>query len=258
MEKLIHKAKKHRFMFEELVKRDFKKKYQGTVLGMGWSILSPLMHLLVMRLVFTQFFGRNTPFYTTYLFAGNVMFSYFKDATRGGMNALVSNASIFTKVNVPKYMFLLSRNVSAVINFGLTLMVFFLFAALDGVTFSVKFFAVIYPVVYLVVFNIGMGLILSALFVYFRDTEYLYDIFTTLLHYMSAIFYSVDGYSPVIQNVFLLNPVYCAIKYMRQVVINGQIPSAGLHLLMLFYASAVLLIGGYIYKKRNHEFLYYV
>jgi len=137
-------------------------------------------------------------------------------------------------------------------------MVFFLFAALDGVTFSVKFFAVIYPVVYLVVFNIGMGLILSALFVYFRDTEYLYDIFTTLLHYMSAIFYSVDGYSPVIQNVFLLNPVYCAIKYMRQVVINGQIPSAGLHLLMLFYASAVLLIGGYIYKKKNHEFLYYV
>ena len=100
--------KKHQFLFEELTIRDFKQKYKRTVLGMGWSVLSPLLNLLVMSLVFTQFFGRNTPHYTIYLFCGNLVFSYYRESTTGGMHALLANAHIFTKVNVPKYLFLLS------------------------------------------------------------------------------------------------------------------------------------------------------
>ena len=95
------KARQNRFLFEELVKRDFKQKYKRTVLGMAWSILSPLLQLLVMRVVFTQFFGRAIAHYTTYLFCGNLVFSYFRDSTNGGMNSLMSNAHIFSKVNVP-------------------------------------------------------------------------------------------------------------------------------------------------------------
>ena len=255
---ILDKLKKHQFLFEELVKRDFKQKYKRTVLGMGWSILSPLLTLLVMKLVFTQFFGRTMEHYTTYLFAGNLMFTYYKESTKGGMNALMANKHIFTKVNVPKYMFLLTKNVSAVINFGLTLLVFFLFAAIDGVTFSWKFITILYPILCLMVFNIGVGLILSALFVFFRDISYLYDVFTMLLMYMSAIFYTVDSYAPAVQRLFLLNPVYCAIKYVRLVVLEGTIPSVQFHLLLLFYAAMAMLLGGLIYKKKNHEFLYYV
>lgn len=258
MLKIIHELKKRQFLFEELVKRDFKQKYKRTVLGMWWSILSPLLTLLVMRLVFTQFFGRNMEHYTTYLFAGNLMFSYYREATTGGMNALMANKHIFTKINVPKYIFLLTKNVSAVINFGLTLLVFFLFAAIDGVAFSWKFITILYPILCLMLFNIGVGLILSALFVFFRDIQYLYDVFTMLLMYMSAIFYTVDSYSPTIQRLFLCNPVYCAIKYVRTVVLNGSIPSVQFHLLLLLYALAALAVGGLIYKKKNHEFLYYV
>ena len=258
MKKLTSTLLKNQFLFEELVKRDFKQKYKRTVLGMGWSILSPLLTLLVMSLVFTQFFGRNMPHYTTYLFAGNLMFSYYREATTGGMNALMSNAHIFTKINVPKYMFLLTKNVSAIINFGLTLLVFFLFAAIDGVTFSPKFIAILYPILCLMVFNIGVGLILSALFVFFRDISYLYDVFTMLLMYMSAIFYTVDSYAPAIQRLFLLNPVYCAIKYVRMVVLEGTIPSAAFHLLLAGYAALAMLVGALVYKKKNHEFLYYV
>lgn len=258
MNRFLSKMKKNQFLFEELVKRDFKQKYKRTVLGMGWSILSPLLTLLVMRLVFTQFFGRNMEHYTTYLFAGNLMFSYYREATTGGMNALMANKHIFTKINVPKYIFLLTKNVSAVINFGLTLLVFFLFAAIDGVAFSWKFITILYPILCLMLFNIGVGLILSALFVFFRDIQYLYDVFTMLLMYMSAIFYTVDSYSPTIQRLFLCNPVYCAIKYVRTVVLNGSIPSVQFHLLLLLYALAALAVGGLIYKKKNHEFLYYV
>ena len=174
------------------------------------------------------------------------------------MNSLMSNARIFSKINVPKYMFLLSKNVSALINFGLTLCVFFAFALVDGVSFGVHFLALLYPILCLVVFNIGMGLVLSAMFVFFRDTSYLYDVFTMLLMYMSAIFYTVDNYSPLMQKIFLLNPVYCYIKYFRVVVLNGNIPSLGYHLLCAFYALAVVGVGALVYKKNNHKFLYYV
>ncbi len=255
---VLNKFYRYRFMFEELVKRDFKKKYKRTVLGMGWSVLSPLLQLLVMRLVFTQFFGNHVAHYTTYLFCGNLVYSYFRESTNGGMSSLMSNASIFTKINVPKYMFLLSKNVSSLINFGLTLCVFFLFALLDGVTFGFHFLSLIYPIVCLLAFNIGVGMILSALFVFFRDTSYLYDIFTLLLMYMSAIFYTVDRYSAQIQRVFLLNPVYCYIKYFRVVVLDGHLPSLQFHALCAFYALAALGIGALIYKKNNHKFLYYV
>lgn len=255
---MIQKLKKHQFLFEELVKRDFKKKYKRTVLGMGWSLLSPLLMLLVMRLVFTQFFGRDMEHYTTYLFCGNLVFSYFKESTNQGMTSLTGNASIFTKVNVPKYLFLLSKNVQTLINFGLTLLVFVLFCILDGITFTWRWVLLIYPIVGLLAFNLGMGLILSALFVIFRDIQYLWSVFTQLLMYVSAIFYSVEQYSPVVQQIFHANPVYLFIKYFRIVVIDTAVPSIWLHLLIMLYTLLVLGIGCIIYKKYNTRFLYYV
>ena len=258
MESIFKKLKKNQFMLEELIKRDFKQKYKRTVLGMFWSVLNPLLTLLVMRLVFTNFFGRGVPYYTTYIFAGNLMFSYFKEQTNGGMQSLMPNASIFTKINVPKYLFLLSKSVSAMINFGLTLLVFFVFVFIDRVPFHWTALAIIYPIVTLTVFNLGVGMILSALFVFFRDIGYIYDIFTLLLMYMSAIFYQVDKFSDRVQRLFLLNPIYCAIKYVRVVVIDGNLPSLSYHLLLLLYASVAIAVGAIIYKKFNHKFLYYV
>lgn len=255
---MIEKLKKHQFLFEELVKRDFKKKYKRTALGMAWSVLSPLLTLLVMRLVFTQFFGHHVAHYTTYLFCGNLVFSYFNESTSQGMTSLMGNAAIFSKVNVPKYLFLFSKNIQTLINFGLTLCVFFVFCALDGITFTWKFVCLLYPVGCLVLFNIGVGLILSALFVFFRDIQYLWGVFTQLLMYMSAIFYTIDNYSPMVRNLFLLNPMYLFIRYFRKIVIEATIPTVWFHLLMLADVAIVLGIGCWVYKKYNHEFLYYV
>ena len=255
---MFKEFKKHQFLLEELVKRDFKKKYKRSVLGMGWSILSPRLMLLVMRLVFTHFFGRGVEHYTTYLFCGNLIFSYFNESATQGMTSLMSNSSIFTKVNVPKYLFLLSKNSQTLINFGLTLVVFFVFCIIDGITFSFKFFMLIIPIVCLLIFNIGIGMILSALFVFFKDIQYLWTVFAQLLMYMSAIFYTIDTFPPLIQNVFHINPVYVFISYFRQIVLDGKIPSLPFHLLMLGYTVIAALIGALIYKRNNHKFLYYV
>lgn len=255
---MIQKYLRHQFLFEELVKRDFKKKYKRTVLGMAWSLLSPLLMLLVMKLVFTQFFGRTMEHYTIYLFCGNLVFSYFNESTSQGMTSLMSNAAIFTKVNVPKYLFLFSKNVQTLINFSLTLGIFFVFCAFDRILFTWKFLLLLYPICLLVLFNIGMGLILSALFVFFRDIQYLWGIFTQLLMYASAIFYTIEHYSYNVQCLFLLNPIYLFIRYFRKIVIEATIPTVWFHLLMLGDVLVVVGIGCWMYKKYNTRFLYYV
>ena len=255
---MFNKLKKHQFLFEELVKRDFKKKYKRTVLGVTWSLLSPLLMLFVMRMVFTQFFGRTMEHYTIYLFCGNLIFSYFSESTSQGMVSLVGNASIFTKVNVPKYLFLLSKNVQTLINFGLTLIVFVLFCVIDGIVFSWRWLLLVYPIAMLLLFNIGVGLILSALFVFFKDIQYLWSVFTQLIMYMSAIFYTLDGYAPVVRQLFLLNPVYVFIHYFRSIVIDLTVPSIWIHGLILLNVAIALGIGSRMYKKHNTKFLYYV
>ena len=256
---LNRKLSENKFLFSELVKRDFKKKYKRTVLGMLWSVLSPLLTLLVMSVVFTNFFGRDFKEYSyiIYLFCGNIVYSFFSDATNGGMTSLLANASIFTKVNVPKYLFVYSRNISSLINFGLTLIVFFIFCIIEGITFTPAFLLLIVPVACLIVFNIGVGLILSALYVFFRDIQYLWSVFTMLLMYMSAIFYTTDSFDKYAV-LFNLNPIYVYIKYFRVIVLYNQLPSLWLNLLAVGYAVLFYGIGALFYKRYNHKFLYYV
>ncbi len=255
---MIKKVQKYKFLFEELTKRDFTKKYKRTILGIAWSVLSPLLTLLVMYIVFGTLLGSSIEHYVIYLFSGQLVYSFFSESTNEGMTSLLNNADIFSKVNVPKYMFLLSKNISSLINFSITLCVYFLFVWFNRVPFTWKYIMLLYPILCMVIFNLGMGLILSALYVFFRDMQYLYSIFTLLLMYLSAIFYSIDTFPQLGRNLFLLNPVYVYIRYFRKIVLEATIPTIWFHLIAIGYALIALGIGCLIYKKKNHIFLYYV
>lgn len=249
---------KNQFLFEELVKRDYKKRYKRTVLGMLWSILSPLFMLTILAVIFGNFFGISIEHYVIYLFSGQVIFNYFTEATNEGMLALVSNSSIFTKINVPKYLFLFSKNVSALINFGIILLIYFCFVAFEGIAFTWKFLFLVYPIICLILFNLGMGLILSALYIFFKDIQYLYRLFTQVVMYGSAIFYSIDILPQNLQVLFYFNPIFVCITYFRSIVLHNAIPDLCLHLLLAGYAIVLFGIGCLVYKKYNYKFLYYV
>ena len=258
MKSVRNKFMIYEFMFTELVKRDFKQKYKRTVLGMVWSILAPLLMLSVLAFIFGNFFGKTIPHFIVYLFSGQVVFSYFSEATNAGMTALMHNANIFTKINVPKYLFLFSKNVSALINFGIILLIYFVFIWIDGIAFTWKFFCLLYPILCLIIINLGIGLILSALYIFFRDIQYLYGLLIQVIMYGSAIFYSIDILPPSIQAVFYCNPIFVVITYFRSIVIDGMIPDIWLHGILALYASVLFGLGCYIYKKYNYRFLYYV
>lgn len=259
MKSLINKYKQYKFVFSELVKRDFNKRYKRSVLGVMWSMLAPLFQLLVMSIVFKRIFGRSMEHYTIYLFAGQLIFNYFKEATNNGMSSIISNAGIITKVTVPKYLFLVSKVMAASINFILTMVIFFVFVAFDSLKFTWKFIMLLYPIACLFILIIGTGLILSAMYVFFKDIQYLYDIFTLALMYFSAIFYDVSIFAGSrVQQILYINPVFVYINYMREIVLNGHIPSLNYHLYSLLYALVILRIGAWMYKKYNYMFLYYI
>ena len=257
-EKINYLISNHSFMFYELVKRDFTKKYKRTILGMFWSILSPLIMLSILAIIFGNFFGRDIPHFVIYLFTGQVIFNYFVESTNEGMRALIDNASIFTKINVPKYLFLFSKNVSALINFGIILCIYFVSILVSDLEFSWKFVMLVYPIACLILINLGIGFVLSAVFIFFRDTEYIYRLFTQIVMYGSAIFYDIKFLPEYLRYLFYCNPIFVCIDYFRSIVIFGNIPSLSLHLLLAIYSLGIFLLGCWIYKKFNYKFLYYV
>jgi len=258
IQRIKEKIEKYSFVFTELVKRDFKKQYNGTVLGLLWSLVQPLLRLLIMWVVFSQFFGRNTPHYAVYLFSGLIVFIYFSTATSKGLTSLRSGANIYSKVKVPKYLFLFASNVSNLINFLMMLVAYFVFVAIDGIPFTWKFLTLIYPTVCLTAFNVGVGMVLSGMYIFFKDTKQLYELVIILVRYMSAIFYNINSFSEKVQTLFLINPVYVYIKYFRMVVIDSVIPPLWYHALCLGYALLFVALGSWMYVTQNKKYLYYV
>ena len=251
------KVKQYRFLFEELTKRDFKKKYKRTLLGIFWSVLSPFMNFLIYLFVFTFLFRRNIPHFSTYIMTGTLIYSFFVTSTNAGMVSMFANSGVISKIRVPKTIFLLSSNVACIFNFLLTLVVYFVFVAVDGLPFGPHMLLIIYPIVCMTVFNIGVGYILSTLFVFFRDIQYLYGIFTQLLMFVSAIFYTADSFPENLQIIFAINPIYRYITYVRQVIIDGIVPDLSSHLFCFGAAAIVFALGYFIHKKTEQKFVYY-
>ena len=249
--------KRNWFLLQELVRRDFTQKYKRTFLGVLWSVIAPLLSLFVMYIIFGNFFADSESSYMTYLFAGQIVFSFFSEGTRGGMSSVLSNSTILSKINISKYIFLISQNIKALIAFGINFCIFLVVAKLNGHDLSLSYLTLFYPTVCLLAFNIGFSLLLATIFVFFRDATYLYGIFTQLLLYFSAIFYNTNSFPEQIRWVFYLNPVYIYITYFRQVVIDGLIPSFQIHILALVYPLVMLLIGIYVFRKFEDQFIYY-
>ena len=251
------KIKQYRFLFEELTKRDFKKKYKRAFLGVLWSVISPFMTFLVQFFIFGYIFRRQDTQYVIYLLSGTLMYSFFTNATTTGMFTMYSNGSILSKVKVPKSLFILSSNFASIFNFLLTLIVYFVFMIFCHVNFGLHLLAMLFPIICLTIFNIGMSYILSALFVFFRDMQYLYQIFTTLLMYMSATFYEITRFPENLRFIFDVNPIYQFISYLRQVVIYSSIPDLTTHLICLCFSFGILGIGYFVHKKTEQKFVYY-
>ena len=246
------------FLLGELIRRDFIRKYKRTTFGILWSALSPLLLLITMDIIFGTFFGRNMPHYTIYLFSGLLLFNYFSTSTRGMMIALSANAPIYSKVSVPKHYFVLSLSVARFVDFLVSLAVYFIFVAVDGIAFSGRMFLLIYPIICLYMINLGIGMFLSTVYIFFRDINYLWPIICRIIMYASAIFYDVSILPGIMRRLLTCNPLYMCIDYFRQLIIHSTVPSFEYHLVLGLMSAFCLLLGYATYNFNRDKIALYV
>ncbi len=250
--------KKYRFLISQMVARDFKTKYKRSVLGVFWSFLNPLLTMSVYYFIFSTLFKSDVKNFAVYLMLGIVSFNFFNEACGMTLRAIVDNASLITKVYVPKYIYPLARIVSSAVNLLISLAPLIIIAALTGLEFHLSAFLSVYFLICLVIFSMGMSLMLSALMVFFRDIQFLWGILSMIWMQASAIFYPESILPDRFRIVLQINPLYHFIKNIRICVLDGVSPDPVNYLICLGIALFMLFIGACVFKKLQDRFVLYL
>lgn len=267
-EHFVKMFKKYRNLLSELTRKNVKLKYRDSWLGVFWSFLQPLLNMIVLSVVFGNIFGSDRKFivcYPVYLFTGRLLFEFFTSSTKRALTSFRSNAPIIKKVYVPKYMYPVSGILSNFVTFAISILcyvcvwIFFKATGIQGGSgLTINGYALLFfiPMAILLVFVVGVGLILSVLQVYFRDVEYIWDVFCTLLFYCIPIIYPLQQITtPWIQIVIKINPLYSMLELFRQCVLYCQPMSWKLLLYALAWAFGTLLIGILIFNKKSDDLI---
>lgn len=263
--------KKYKNLLNELTKKNVKLKYRNSWLGILWSFLQPLLNMVVLAVVFGGIFGKKSDqivCYPVYLFTGRLLFSFFTSSTKQAMTSFRRNQAIIKKVYVPKYMYPLSSILSNFVTFAISLLclicvwIFFKVTGWSGGSgLEITWYALLcwVPMVLLLIFSTGVGLILSVISVYFRDVEYIWDVVCQLLFYMVPILYHLSTIDTKwIRIVIKVNPLYSMIELFRHCVLYGQIMSPQLFLYAAATSIGVLLIGIWFFNKKSDDIIFHL
>lgn len=252
---------RYRFLMHELISRDFKVKYKRSILGVVWSLLYPVLMMLVMAVVFSRMFRFSVPGvnYFVYFEVGFIMFNYFSEATNNGMTSVVFNFNLLTKVYIPKYIFPLSKCLFCGINFLLTLIPLFFVILFTGTISEISWYYLLLPAIFFFgfLFTVGVSFILSTVSVFFRDMFYIYGIILTIWNYATPVFYDISIIPESLQRIFRYNPLYSYINSAREIILYGRCPCLRDIVLMVFYGIFTLIVGSIIFKKHQDDFVYY-
>lgn len=249
---------KYKYLLRLFVKRDFLKRFRRSFLGMLWSVLSPLLSMIVLTIIFSYLFKRSIENFPVYLIGGQILFGFFSESTNHALTSVIQGASIIRKVYVPKYIFPLSKVFSTFVNFLFALISFFIVFIITRAPFRWTMLLIPVPIIYLFVFSLGVSLILSAVAVFLRDLTNLYSIIITMLNYLTPIFYPVDILPGFIRSILMLNPLYIYINYFRDLTLYGIVPGLLENAAGAAYAVLALFIGAYVFMRQQDKFILYL
>lgn len=242
-----------------LVSRNLKLKYRRSVLGYVWSVLNPLLIMIVMAVVFSTMFKRNIENYPVYLFCGQLLYNAMSNSTHQAISSITGNAALLKKSYVPKYIFTLARITSGMVDLLLSLGALVLVMIATGTRFTWYLLLVPFVLVQLYVFCIGLGLFLAQANVFFRDIQYIYNAVTTAWMYLTPIFYPIESLPEQVSWVIKhLNPMYFYVGQFRDLVYSGRMPG---HLIVTagcVTALAALVLGIWSFRRAEDRFILYI
>ena len=255
MSTYIHNFLLYKDLLKELVRRDVKTKYRRSVLGILWSVLNPLGMMIIMSIVFSHVFRANIENFPVYLMCGQLIFNFFNEASTIAMSAILGNASLIKKVYVHKYLFPVSKVCSCFVNLVTSFIALVIVIIATGTPLSWTVILVVLPVLYVFLFSLGMGLLLSALVVTFRDLQHLYGVLITAWLYLTPIFYPIDMLPDWVKHIVHMNPIANIIEMFRDVVMYGVVPSAMLQVKCLGACAIVMVLGLWVFYKQQDTFI---
>lgn len=259
-------SRKNHILLKELVKTDFKLRYQGSLLGYLWAVLRPMMLFAILYVVFAKILkmGSDIPHYPVYLLAGTVLWSFFSECTNQGIQAIVARGDLLRKISFPKWIIVVSATVTALINFLINLGVVIIFAIINGVTPNLGWILVPLIILELYFLSLGISFFLGAINVKYRDISSIWEVFMQALFYAVPVIYPitmVTSASPLAAKIFLLNPIAQVIQDVRYFLITDQtittwnyLENRFLYLIPLGLVSLVIILGGIYFRKRSKYF----
>jgi len=251
---------KYRDLFFQLVTRDIKLKYRRSVLGYLWSVLNPLLTMVVMYFVFSNVFSRTIPNFLIYLLSGQLLFTFMSVATSRAILSVTGNANLMKKVYVPKYIFTLATVTSELVSFLFSLGALLIVIFATKTTITGRFLFNLIPIIQIYVFCIGLGLFLAQAAVFFRDIVYIWSVINTAWMYLSAIFYPVDSLPENIHHIVThYNPMYFYITMFRNFTIgSANMGSLNLAIRGAIAAVLALVIGLITFTYSKKKFILYL
>lgn len=242
-------------LLSELVARDIKIKYRRSVLGVLWTILNPLCMMVILSIVFSNIFKFDVENFPLYVLSGQVIFNFFNDATTSSMTSIINSASLIKKVYVPKYLFVLSKIFSGFINLMAAFTALLLVMVGTRAELHWTVFLAVFPMALVVLFSLGVGLLLAALTVRFRDVMHLYSVFTTGLMYLTPVIYPMAILPDKIRILVSMNPLTNYLCMFRDLMFYDTVPSLFSVCIGLLEVAAALALGGYVFYKNQDEFI---
>jgi len=238
----------------ELVKKDFKLKYKRSILGVFWSVLQPLMLMVVMSIVFSALFRFDIENFALYLITGHLIFGLFSESTTSSLSSIIESEHIIKKVSVPLYMLPLAKVMSSLVNVALSMIALIIVALVTGAQPSLTMFLLPIPLIYTFVFSLGVGILLSATMVFFRDIAYLYGILVSIIMYLTPIFYPIS----IIPDRYLFlinaNPIKHFVQMFRNVVMFNTVPTLSEHLICISFCVISILVGVAVFRTKQRNF----
>lgn len=254
----IENEMKYFGFLKEVVKRNIKRKYYKSALGVIWTVLHPLLSMLVMTLVFSTLFKRNIENYPIYLLCGQLVFNFINGSARQAMGAILGNAGYIRAIYIPKYIFVLALVVENFVSLLFSLTALVIVMLFTGVPFTVNLLLLPLLFALMFMFTLGFCLIMATYGTFLRDLTHLYGIFSTLWLWVSAIFYPISIIPSSYRFLFDLNPALHYITIMRAICWEGTLPSEKTLIIATIYAILMLMLGISVFKSKENKFFLYV
>jgi ABC-type polysaccharide/polyol phosphate export permease len=249
---------RYRDLLRRLIHRDLTIRYKRSTLGFLWTMLNPLLMMLVLTIVFSNLFRFQIPHYPVYLLSGTLLYGFFQWGTSQSIHNLIWGGGLMSKIYLPKTIFVAAASMVSLVNLLLAMIPLAVIMILNHCTFSYALLFLPVSIALTFVFAFGVGLFVSTLAVFFADVVDRYNVALTIIMYLTPIFYPISVVPQKFLGFIYLNPMYYFVEIFRRPIHGGVLPDASLVLQAALIAIGAFIIGWWFFTKKSDEFAYRV